>query len=313
MTRVSPPLAALLLSFIGWAGIGWAGPVAAESLEALGFRPVISQAARQLDIQVLPVVRPADALPDGLPALGESTIAEVWLTGPTDRYGHAVLGDDIEAGGLLVRLADGSNLRLSLPDDEVFEDLQPRLADLDGDGTAEILVVRALLSGGAVLAAYGIVGDELRLVAEGPARLTAFRWLNPVGVADFDGDGAPEVAYVETPHIGGVLRVLSLEGGRLVQKAEAYGFSNHFIGSRALALSAILDLDEDGLPEILLPDARRRALRVMGFVDGELRERASHELGAQIVGDFRLEDLDGNGLEGVVIPLNGDRELRLYR
>jgi hypothetical protein len=34
------------------------------------------------------------------------------------------------------------------------------------------------------------------------------RRLNPVGFGDFDGDGAMEVAYVQTPHIGGILIVM---------------------------------------------------------------------------------------------------------
>ena len=289
------------------------GAVASDGLDALGLRPVVQEAGGDLPVQVLPVVRPANALPDGRPALGKGDVAEVWLTEPTGRYGHGVLGDAVEAGGLLVRRADGSTLSLALPEDQVFEDLQPRLADLDGDGSPEILVVRSSLSGGAVLTAYGVGAAGLGLVAQGPERLTANRWLNPVGVADFDGDGIPEVAYVETPHIGGVLRILSLQDGRLVQEAEAYGFSNHFIGSRALGLSAILDVDGDGLPEILLPDTRRRAVKAMGFVGGKLQERASYGLNAQIIGDFRLEDLDGNDLEDVIIPLSDDRELWIYR
>ncbi|WP_299615933.1 VCBS repeat-containing protein [Pelagibius sp.] len=294
-------------------GVAVAGPASADDLEALGFRPLVAEAQREIEIDLRAVSRPGNALPDGQPALGRGAIAEVWLTEPTERYGHAVLGDGIEAGGLLVRRADGDSLTLSLPEAQVFEDLTPRLVDLDGDGRDEILVVRSSQSSGAMLVAYGVVEGALRAVAKGPERLTAHRWLNPVGAADFDGDGVLEVAYVETPHIGGVLRIFSRQGDRLVQEAEAYGFSNHAIGSRALVLSAILDADGDGLPEILLPDARRRALRVVGFVDGALRERAVLALDAQIVGDFRLADLDGNGLEGVVIPLSGDRELRLYR
>ncbi len=301
------------LSLVLAAGVASAGPAQAEGLEALGFRPQVTEAQREMTIELRAVSRPENPLPDGHPALGDGAIAEVWLTEPTERYGHAVLGDGIEAGGLLVRLSDGGSLSLSLPENQVFEDLQPRLVDLDGDGRQEILVVRSSQGSGGLLTAYGVVDGTLRLVAKGPERLTTYRWLNPVGVADFDGDGVLEVAYVETPHIGGVLRILSLQGDALVQEAEAYGFSNHFIGSRALGLSAILDADEDGLPEILLPDAGRRALRVMGFVEGDLRERAVLQLDEQIVGDFRLEDMDGNGLDGVAIPLSGGRELRLFR
>jgi hypothetical protein len=301
--------AALLLAAPGSAG--------AQSLESLGLRPFLAEPSRSVTIELRPVVRPADALPDGQPALGPAggrgRIAEAWLIAPTTRYDHAALGDAVEAGGLMVRLRDGGERRLLLPESEVFEDLHPRLGDLDGDGEAEIVVVRSSLDHGAVLTAYGLVGDDLRLVAEGPQRLTAHRWLNPVGIADFDGDGTVEVAYVETPHLGGILRIVSLRDGRLVEEASAAGFSNHALGSRELGLSAILDFDEDGLPEIFLPSARRRALRVLRYSAGEITLVGRDFYEAQIIGDFRLEDLDGNGMDEVIFQLDDGLEVRLYR
>lgn len=294
-------------------GLGAGQGAAAQSLEKLGFRPLFAQPSAQMTIQVRPTSRPADALPDSHPALGRGRIAEAWLVVPTERYDHGVLGDAIEAGGLLVRLKDGGERRLLLPETEVFEDLFPRLADLDRDGADEIIVVRSSLQGGAVLTVYGLVGDELQLVAEGPANLSAHRWLNPVGAADFDGDGVTEVAYVETPHIGGILRILSLQDGRLVEEASMAGYSNHRIGSRELGLSAILDFDEDGLPEILLPSARRRSLRVLRYKAGEISLIGRDFYDAQIVGDFRLEDLDGNGMVEVIFQLDDGLEVRLYR
>jgi len=303
---------ALCLAVVGGQG------AAAQSLEVLGFRPFFGQPSRELKVEVRPVARPLDALPDGHPAFGRRRIAEVWLVEPTGRYDHGVLGDAIEAGGLLVRLRDGSERRFSLPEDQVFEDLRPRLADLDRDGEDEIIVVRSSLDHGAVLAVYGLVDgpdgdDRLQLVAEGPGNLTAHRWLNPVGAADFDGDGVVEVAYVETPHIGGILRILSLRDGKLVEEASWAGFSNHLIGSREIGLSAILDFDEDGLPEIFLPSARRRSLRVLRYKDGEISLIGRDFYDAQIVGDFRLEDLDGNGMDEVIFRLDDGHEVRLYR
>ena len=301
--------AALLLAAPGSAG--------AQSLESLGLRPFLAEPSPRVTIEMRSVVRPADALPDGQPALGPADgrgrIAEAWLIAPTTRYDHAALGDAVEAGGLMVRLRDGGERRLLLPESEVFEDLHPRLADLDGDGEAEIVVVRSSLDHGAVLTAYGLVGDDLRLVAEGPQRLTAHRWLNPVGIADFDGDGTVEVAYVETPHLGGILRIVSLQDGKLVEEASAAGFSNHALGSRELGLSAILDFDEDGLPEIFLPSARRRALRVLRYSAGEITLVGRDFYEAQIIGDFRLEDLDGNGMDEVIFQLDDGLEVRLYR
>ncbi|GAB4374660.1 MAG: hypothetical protein Kow00114_37360 [Kiloniellaceae bacterium] len=301
---------ALLAAALAAAG---GAPAFAQSLESLGFRPFFAEPSRSVKVQLRPVVRPADALPDGQPAFGSGRIAEAWLIAPTERYDHGVLGDAVEAGGLMVRLRGGGERRLLLPDTQVFEDLQPRLADLDGDGEDEILVVRSSLDAGAVLTVYGLVDDDLRLVAEGPDRLPRHRWLNPVGAADFDGDGVVEVAYVETPHIGGILRILSLQDGKLVEEASWAGFSNHLIGSRELGLSAILDFDEDGLPEIILPSARRRSIRVMRYADGELKLLGRDFYDAQIVGDFRLEDLDGNGMDEVIFQLDDGLEVRLYR
>ncbi|MGB0630939.1 MAG: hypothetical protein ACPGRZ_09605, partial [Alphaproteobacteria bacterium] len=75
---------------------------------------------------------PGNALPDGLVAVSSrGDIAAAWYTEPTTRYGHAVLGDAIEAGGLRIRTRDGDVLDYALPQTEVFEDRAPRLADLD--------------------------------------------------------------------------------------------------------------------------------------------------------------------------------------
>jgi hypothetical protein len=311
------PWRALVCAAVLAAPPGGAARAETVSLEALGFRPFFAEPSPRIKVEVRPVSRPADALPDGRPALraenGRGRIAEAWLIAPTGRYDHGVLGDPVEAGGLLVRLRDGGERRLMLPQNQVFEDLRPRLADLDRDGTEEILLVRSSLDAGAVLTAYGLVDDEIKIIAEGPKRLPKHRWLNPVGAADFDGDGVIEVAYVETPHLGGILRIVSLQDGRLVEEASRAGVSNHVIGSRELGLSAVLDFDEDGLPEIFLPSARRRALQVLRYQDGEISLLGRGFYDARIVGDFRLEDLDGNALLDLIFQLDDGLEVRLYR
>lgn len=308
---------ALLGAAFLWAAPDGAAADQIKSLEALGFRPLFTEPSSRVKVEVRRTARPENALSDGQPALaaggGWGRIAEAWLIEPTERYDHGALGDAVEAGGLLLRLTDGSERQLLLPDTQVFEDLRPRLADLNRDGEPEVLLVRSSLAQGAVLTAYGLVGDEVQLIAEGPQNLTSHRWLNPIGAADFDGDGVIEVAYVETPHIGGILRIVSLQGDRLVEEASWAGFSNHLIGTRELGLSAILDFDEDGLPEILLPSARRRSLRVMRYQDGELKLLGRSFYDAQIIGDFRLEDLDGNGMDEVIFQLDDGLEVRLYR
>lgn len=257
--------------------------------------------------------RPPGSLPDGAPAIGRNDIAQVWLTDPTERYGHGVLGDAVEASGLLAIMRDGRRLTLRLDAGSVFEDLMPRLADLDGDGRDEIIVVRAYLNAGAALAVYKEVEGALRLVAETPPIGIPNRWLNPLGAADLDGDGMLEIAYVETPHIGGTLRVVSLRQGRLAEEGRLYGFSNHAIGSRALGLSALLDVNDDGATDMLLPDAARRALRIVSFAGGRFEELAALPHDATIDGDFLVTDHDHHGGADVLYPLNDGRRILLRR
>ena len=49
------------------------------------------------DYQAKPPPILADMLPDGIVTMGDRDIAAAWLTGPTHRYDHGVLGDAVEA------------------------------------------------------------------------------------------------------------------------------------------------------------------------------------------------------------------------
>lgn len=143
---------------------------------------------------------PAGGLPDGWVSHGSGPgIAVAWYGEPTGRYDHAILGDAIEAGALHVRDAAGTLYRLRLPDDQVFEDLAPRIADIDGDGRNDIVAIRSFLDRGASLAVCGLDAGRLRLKASTAPIGKAHRWLNVAGIADFDGDGRNDIALVVTP------------------------------------------------------------------------------------------------------------------
>ncbi|MCT8329665.1 FG-GAP repeat domain-containing protein [Albidovulum sediminis] len=163
---------------------------------------------------------------------GTSAAAEITgarYADPTGRYDHGALGDGFEFGALVLATTAG-RLRLTLPQARVFEDTAPRLADLDGDGAPEVIVVETDMGRGARLSVYGEAG----LIAATGYIGRTHRWLAPVGAADLDGDGTVEIAYVETPHLGRILRVVRLEGDRLVPVAEAAGLTNHRYGEPAI-------------------------------------------------------------------------------
>ena len=155
--------------------------------------------------------------------------------GPTNRYAHAVLGDDIEYTTLVVRLSNGSQTSATWPEGMVFEDIAPRVADLDGDGRGEIITIEASDTEGARLGIWGVRDGRLVPLAATPHIGTRFRWLAPVAWEDLDGDGVIELAYVDRPHLAKTLRVWRYEPVndgevRLTEVATMPGVTNHRIG-----------------------------------------------------------------------------------
>lgn len=257
-------------------------------------------------------------IPHGTVASGEADIRSAWLAGPTEDYPHGVLGDAIEASALVVMTRDGQELTFRLSDGSVFEDTTPRLADIDGDGRDEVWTVRTDGTYGARLEAYGVVdGALVRRFATAPIG-TGFRWLNPLGVADFDGDGQREAAYVETPHIGGVLTVVRPVGDRLEVVARRRHYSTHAMGSTRLDLGAIADVDGDGAVDVLVPVQSRQQFILLSLHEGTLRERWRSET-VRIGGGVRLEQnqsgwvihfSDGQDDLQILLPTERVRSLR---
>lgn len=184
---------------------------------------------------------------------------------PTTRYPHAVLGDDIEYGALALRYESGAEFVIRLPEDRVFEDTAPRIVDVDGDGQAEAVVVESHQSQGARLALYNADG----LIAATPYIGQRFRWLAPVAIADLDGDGLVELAYIDRPHLAKTLRVWRFEGGKLSQIASMPDLTNHRIGERDIAGG--LRSCVSG-PEMILASGNWRDLVAVAF-DGKTLAR----------------------------------------
>ncbi|MEM7188975.1 MAG: FG-GAP-like repeat-containing protein [Pseudomonadota bacterium] len=212
-----------------------------------------------------------ERLKDAEPLPLHVTSAE--LITPTGRYGHRVLGAEGEYAALRVGLRERycpkcsstglqSEVVIELPEDRVFEDVETRLADLNGDGFAEIIVVESSAGGGAELAVYGVVDDAVGKIAATPPIGRRNRWLAPAGIADFNGDGQNDIAYVEKPHIGGDLYLWTMRDGQLVEFARKGGFSNHKIGEDFIT-GDVRDCG-DG-PEAVLPNFNWSKLMAVRF------------------------------------------------
>jgi len=235
------------------------------------------------------------ALPDGE--------GEVYFSQPTTRYAHGILGDNIEAGALSVSTDQVRSF--VLPRERVFEDLLPRLQDATGDGRPELIVVESHQDHGAAVSVYSIVNGAPMPLARSPWIGTSNRWLNPVGVADFNNDGKLEIAIVQTPHIGGILILYQLQGRELKEVARTSGYSNHEIGSRNLGLSYVVDWNCDGTTDIVLPDQNRRGVSAISFADNAPSILDHLIVTSAIDGNFSFAVQSEENLPVLSIPLKG--------
>lgn len=208
-------------------------------------------------------------------------VASAWYGGATDIYAHGVLGDAIEAKILYATGKDSEQcaLEFTLDDHSVFEDITPRIADVTGDGKNDVIVIESHVNHGASLAIYGITGNRLKKIASTPHIGQRYRWLAPAGIADFNADGVSDVAYVQTPHIGGVLQIWSFKNEVPALLAEARGFSNHRIGESTIT-GGIKHCS--ATPSLILPDQNWSQLLSVVVKDGAI---TSHVIGRDTSAD----------------------------
>jgi hypothetical protein len=263
--KLRPPLLLTLSWLLTW-------PLA---LNAMGLSVAPMSAACQRPAPAAPPRTPMpdearQRLPESQLAHGRHDLGWVWLGEPTRRYPHRALGSIVHAGSVFAQVRDDRHgwrvVEKSLPLDRVYEDRVPRVLDIDQDGQDEILLIEADARRGAALVVLGVdrTPDGPRLVerARGPYAGSSFRWMNPVGVADFDGDGRADLANVVTPHIGGVLQLLHYQPPRLVPFASAMDVSNHRMGALEQALAVIVT-GAGHPPTILVPDMTLQALHAL--------------------------------------------------
>ncbi len=244
--------------------------------------PSTVQCGIATQVLAVPPAQTAKRIPNSQVAQGKNDIVWAWLGTPTMRYPHKALGETTHAGSLhvLVAAENGKLLEIvhELPFTRVFEDRIPRLVDLDGDGRDEIVLIESDALKGSATVVYALqtsttaksakklseIVKSTKLVerARSPQTGSTFRWLNPVGVADFDNDGKLDIASVITPHVGGLLTLYHYAPPKLEPFAQAMDTSNHRMGDLEQQLAVIVT--QDGVrPTIIVPDMQLKALHAL--------------------------------------------------
>jgi len=224
---------------------------------------------------------PVGALPNSHMAFGTGRIARAWLAEPTQRMENSAIGPWV-AGTLIVQDPTTRQFQLDLGLNEAFEDLRPRIAEVDGQST--LFVVRSSLDWGAALIAVRLEGEGLlRIAGETPPVGQPGGWLNPVGLGDFMGTGHPSIAIVTSPDQGGQLQILDFADGTFTKRFTVPGVSNHVRGRQVQDMAAIADFTGGKIAEIAIPDASRKRVRILSFAHGQVAEPADIGLPSPVV------------------------------
>jgi hypothetical protein len=235
------------------------------------------------------------ALPDAR-LLADEEERLLLLSRPTTRYAHGVLGDGIEAAGMV--LVETRPVLRAVAEVEfeaplVGEGIAPLWADVEGDDRREVVVTLSDEAAGARLAVFS---EEGRLLAEGAPVGQGFRWRQALAVALFAGGGQPELAAVRTPHLGGVVEFYRRAAGTLEVVTSLGGYTAHVPGSRNLDMAAAGDFDGDGRPELLLPDQERGRLGGIERASFGARVEWSVEVGGRMLTNLAATEQEGGGL-----------------
>ncbi len=201
-----------------------------------------------------------DQLPEQEISISSDGSIYAQYTNPTTKYPHGILGDDIEAEQLVI-VKDSIFYELELAEEYVFEDIRPRLFDVDQDGDLEFITIRSQRDLGAAIVIYKLEQGTIKEYAYTEEIGVSNKWLNLVTIQDITDDGQIEIVWIQTPHIGGILKFATMNQGKLETLDQVGEYSNHGIGERNLCLSALTELN--GEKVFYVPNQQRT--KINGF------------------------------------------------
>jgi len=257
--------------------------------------PSVPRVVARVDAQALPEARITVGSLDGSGALQAMVLSD-----RTERYPRGALGDRIEAGAITVVDVAANALtvrsRYVVKAPAVIEDLIPIVAPIGEGRRPALVVVKSAGRQGSSVLVLGWREGGLELLAEGPAFGLNHRWVHVIGAADVTGDGIPELLAVNTPHVSGVLVAYERRVASLIPVSKALGYSSHALGSRNQDQAVIADMSGNGRLEVILPRQSRDGLAALELSNGRWEERWFLHLGASVLSNVLVDDLDGDGL-----------------
>jgi hypothetical protein len=158
--------------------------------------------------------------------------------------------------------------------DRVFAGRTPRITRLDGRPAVVAVTAQGTAGSGLALAAKGKDG-AWTLAAQTPPQAGKDSDGAPLalaGIADFTGEGRPQVAAIRAPDGAGVLQLWRFADGAFSLAGEGLGYAGPAAGEGADLAAAVPRAGTP--PDLALPVAGRGALAVVSLKSGTPEERA---------------------------------------
>ncbi len=171
-------------------------------------------------------------------------------------------------------------------------------ADVNHDGWADLVVpYRDSGQSYVYLASHGGTYSDARRIPFGPPDAQ----IRTAEVADFDGDGRPDIVAIDVPR--GVAIYYGMPGG-------GFGSGVSIEGNETIPYAlAACDLDRDGKPDILV--GHRGAPSTVHFNDGSSRHFTAVSVGdsSGAAYGFAVADFDGDGVLDIGVARSGGRNV----